>query len=121
MIDISWRFRLGAGVALIAGMTALAGCGATPETRTFTTQQTTTTTPPPPVMATTTTTTAQTEVPMMDTPDPPLRRHYARHRPVHSRDVVTSGSTVTDTDTTITAAQPSTTVMRKSTETTNTH
>jgi hypothetical protein len=118
MIDISWRFRLGAGVALIAGVTALAGCGAAPETRTFTTQQTTTTTPPP-VMATTTTTTELTDPPVMDRPDPPLRRHYARHHPAHSRDVVTSGSTVTDTDTTITAAQPSTTVTRKSTQTTN--
>jgi ABC-type glycerol-3-phosphate transport system substrate-binding protein len=63
MIDKPSRFGLTVGIALIAGMAVLAGCGGPePVTRTTITEQTTTTTPPP-VTSTTTTTTQQTQRP----------------------------------------------------------
>jgi hypothetical protein len=50
------RARLGAGVALIAGLAALSGCGPAPYNRSTTTELTTRTTPAVPVTTTTTTT-----------------------------------------------------------------
>jgi hypothetical protein len=61
--DITPRFSLAAGVALMTCMTVLAGCSSSPSVmRTTTTEQTTTTTPRP-VVSTTTTTTQQVQRP----------------------------------------------------------
>jgi hypothetical protein len=59
MINIASLARLAFGVALIAGTTALVGCGPEPYSRTTTTQQSTTTTPVVQPSTTTTTTTQQ--------------------------------------------------------------
>jgi uncharacterized lipoprotein YajG len=58
MIHTTSRFRLSLGVALVAGMAVLAGCGGPePYSRTTTSEQSTTTTPAaqPTTMTTTTT------------------------------------------------------------------
>jgi hypothetical protein len=49
------RLRAATGLALIAGIALLSGCGPAPYSRTTTSEQTTTTTPAPPVATTTTT------------------------------------------------------------------
>jgi uncharacterized lipoprotein YajG len=59
MIHTTSRFRLSVGVALVAGMAVLAGCGSEPYSRTTTSEQSTTTTPAVQPMTTTTTTTDQ--------------------------------------------------------------
>jgi hypothetical protein len=56
MIDLSSRFRVAVGLALIAGTTLLAGCGSKPYSHSTTSEQTTTTTPAPQATTTTTTT-----------------------------------------------------------------
>jgi len=59
------RCRQALGLALLVGMTTLAGCADLPRpvTKTTTTEQTTTTTPRPAVSTTTTTTMHQTQHP----------------------------------------------------------
>jgi len=54
MSNMLSRARLGAGVALIAGLAVLSGCGPAPYSRTTTTELTTTTRPAVPVSMTTT-------------------------------------------------------------------
>jgi hypothetical protein len=63
MIDTTARFRQAIGVALIAGMAVLAGCGSTPTSTTTTSERSTTITPAPPVTTSTTTTNSQTQRP----------------------------------------------------------
>jgi hypothetical protein len=108
MIDMTSRLRPVFGVALMVG---LAGCGSPPVTTT-TVEHIETRAPPqvvvtaPPVITRTTVTTDETEKPG------PVRHRSAK------RNIARSGTTTTDTETTVTES-PATTVIRKSTETTS--
>jgi len=63
MTDKTSRFRQVVGIALIAGLAALAGCGTTPSSSSTTSSWSSSTTPAPVLNTTTTTTHEQSRQP----------------------------------------------------------
>jgi ABC-type glycerol-3-phosphate transport system substrate-binding protein len=57
------RFRQAVGIALVASMAVLAGCGSSPSSTSTTTEQSSSTTPAPMLNTTTTTTNRQMQSP----------------------------------------------------------